>query len=70
MKKIFIAAALAASAFASQAADIVDTAAAAGDFKTLVAAVKAAGLVDTLKGKVSVHGLRSYRRSVCQDSEG
>ena len=51
MKKIFIAAALAATAFASQAADIVDTAAAAGDFKTLVAAVKAAGLVDTLKGK-------------------
>jgi len=51
MKKIFIAAALAASAVASQAADIVDTAAAAGDFKTLVAAVKAAGLVDTLKGK-------------------
>ena len=30
--------------------DIVDTAVAAGDFKTLVAAVKAAGLVDTLKG--------------------
>ena len=51
MKKIFIAAALAATAFASQAADIVDTAAAAGDFKTLVAALKAAGLVDTLKGK-------------------
>ena len=51
MKKIFIAAALAATAFASQAADIVDTAVAAGDFKTLVAAVKAAGLVDTLKGK-------------------
>lgn len=35
---------------AASAADIVDTAAAAGDFKTLVAAVKAAGLVDTLKG--------------------
>jgi len=51
MKKIFIAAALAATAFASQAADIVDTAVAAGDFKTLVAALKAAGLVDTLKGK-------------------
>ena len=32
------------------AADIVDTAVAAGQFKTLVAAVKAAGLVDTLKG--------------------
>jgi uncharacterized surface protein with fasciclin (FAS1) repeats len=31
--------------------DIVDTAMAAGSFKTLVAALKAAGLVDTLKGK-------------------
>jgi uncharacterized surface protein with fasciclin (FAS1) repeats len=31
--------------------DIVDTAVAAGSFKTLVAAVTAAGLVDTLKGK-------------------
>lgn len=31
-------------------ADIVDTAVAAGSFNTLVAAVKAAGLVDTLKG--------------------
>ncbi len=30
--------------------DIVDTAVAAGDFNTLVAAVQAAGLVDTLKG--------------------
>ena len=30
--------------------DIVDTAVKAGSFKTLVAAVKAAGLVDTLKG--------------------
>ena len=32
-------------------ADIVDTAVAAGNFKTLVTAVKAADLVDTLKGK-------------------
>lgn len=32
-------------------ANIVDTAVAAGSFKTLVAAVKAAGLVETLKGK-------------------
>ncbi len=32
-------------------ADIVDTAVNAGSFSTLVAAVKAAGLVDTLKGK-------------------
>lgn len=31
--------------------DIVDTAVAAGDFKTLAAALQAAGLVDTLKGK-------------------
>ncbi|MBW4566351.1 MAG: fasciclin domain-containing protein, partial [Mojavia pulchra JT2-VF2] len=32
-------------------ADIVDTAVSAGSFNTLVAAVKAAGLVDTLKGE-------------------
>jgi uncharacterized surface protein with fasciclin (FAS1) repeats len=32
-------------------ADVVDTAVAAGDFETLVAAVKAAGLVETLKGE-------------------
>ena len=31
--------------------DIVDTAVAAGKFKTLAAALQAAGLVDTLKGK-------------------
>jgi uncharacterized surface protein with fasciclin (FAS1) repeats len=31
--------------------DIVDTAVAAGDFKTLAAALQAAGLVDTLKGQ-------------------
>jgi len=36
---------------ASAKKDIVDTAVAAGEFKTLVAAVKAAGLVDTLKGE-------------------
>ena len=35
----------------AHAADIVDTAVSAGQFKTLVAAVQAAGLVDTLKGK-------------------
>lgn len=33
------------------ASDIVDTAVSAGSFKTLVTAVKAAGLVETLKGK-------------------
>jgi len=42
--------ALAAPAFAADK-DIVDTAVAAGSFKTLVAAVKAADLVDTLKGE-------------------
>ena len=35
----------------AQEADIVDTAVAAGSFETLVAAVQAAGLVDTLKGE-------------------
>ena len=34
-----------------KAQDIVDTAIAAGQFETLVAAVQAAGLVDTLKGE-------------------
>ncbi len=38
------------SAAAAQAGDIVDTAVGAGSFQTLVAAVKAAGLVETLKG--------------------
>ena len=38
------------SAYAAEK-DIVDTAVAAGQFKTLAAALGAAGLVDTLKGK-------------------
>ena len=52
MRKFFgLALVLAVSAPAFGAdKDIVDTAVAAGKFKTLVAAVKAAGLVDTLKG--------------------
>jgi len=50
MKKTLITTALALGAFAAQAADIVDTAVSAGSFKTLVAAVQQAGLVDTLKG--------------------
>lgn len=44
------AAALALAATASRAADIVETAVSAGQFKTLAAALGAAGLVDTLKG--------------------
>lgn len=43
--------ALGSIAFAEEKKDIVDTAAAAGKFETLVAAVKAAGLVDALKGE-------------------
>jgi uncharacterized surface protein with fasciclin (FAS1) repeats len=42
---------LAFTASARAADDIVDTAVKAGSFKTLVAAVQAAGLVETLKGK-------------------
>ena len=40
-----------AAGHAKHSKDIVDTAVSAGSFNTLVAAVKAAGLVDTLKGK-------------------
>lgn len=51
MKKTLIALSLAVGAtFAAQAKDIVDTAVAAGNFKTLAAALTAAGLIDTLKG--------------------
>jgi uncharacterized surface protein with fasciclin (FAS1) repeats len=51
MKKTLIALALTAGAtFSVMAADIVDTAVKAGNFKTLVTALQAAGLVDTLKG--------------------
>ena len=46
---LFLAACAGNSQTASQA-DIVDTAVSAGQFNTLVAAVQAAGLVDTLKG--------------------
>ena len=55
LRRTFIAvtaaAAFAAPAFADDhSKDIVDTAVGAGSFTTLVAAVQAAGLVDTLKG--------------------
>lgn len=50
MKKTILVAALALSALSAQAKDIVDTAVAAGDFKTLAAALERAGLVQTLKG--------------------
>ena len=52
MKKTLIASVIAlASMGAAHAKDIVDTAVAAGSFKTLATALQAAGLVDTLKGK-------------------
>lgn len=51
MKKLLISALLSASALAAQAQDIVDIAVGAGSFKTLVTAVQAAGLVDTLKSR-------------------
>ena len=52
MKKTLIAAVLSLGvAFSVHAKDIVDTAVAAGNFKTLATALTAAGLVDTLKGK-------------------
>ena len=51
MKKLLVISALSLAALSAQAKDIVDTAVAAGNFKTLAAAMTAAGLVDTLKGK-------------------
>ena len=58
MKRISVAGLLAlmlaltfsSSAYAGSKKDIVDTAVAAGDFKTLATALQAAGLVETLKG--------------------
>jgi len=46
--KLLIATAVALAAFGVQAKDIVDTAVAAGNFKTLAAALKAADLVHAI----------------------
>ena len=54
IKKLLMVAAASLSvlgAGVAQAKDIVDTAVAAGSFKTLATALTAAGLIDTLKGK-------------------
>ena len=51
MKKLLTITALSFAALSVQAKDIVDTAVGAGNFKTLAAALTAAGLIDTLKGK-------------------
>ena len=50
-RTVSVALAMTLAATTARAADIVDTAVAAGSFKTLVAAVKAADLVTTLKSK-------------------
>jgi uncharacterized surface protein with fasciclin (FAS1) repeats len=50
MKKLLALTALSFAALSVQAKDIVDTAVANGSFKTLAAALQAAGLIDTLKG--------------------
>jgi uncharacterized surface protein with fasciclin (FAS1) repeats len=51
LKSVVAGLAVAGATLAVQAKDIVDTAVAAGNFKTLATALQAAGLVDTLKGK-------------------
>jgi uncharacterized surface protein with fasciclin (FAS1) repeats len=51
MKSFVAISTLALTAATVQAKDIVDTAVAAGDFKTLAVALEKAGLIDTLKGK-------------------
>ena len=51
LKSVVAGLAMAGSVLAVQAKDIVDTAVAAGNFKTLATALQAAGLVETLKGK-------------------
>jgi uncharacterized surface protein with fasciclin (FAS1) repeats len=50
MNRFIATVALTFAAATSQAADIVDTAVAAGEFKTLATALEKAGLVQTLKG--------------------
>ena len=51
MKSYLAITALSLAAFGAHAKDIVETAVAAGEFKTLAAALDKAGLVSTLKGK-------------------
>ncbi len=51
MKKILAVVALSLATMTAQAKDIVDTAVDAGNFKTLVTALQAAGLVKTLQGQ-------------------
>jgi uncharacterized surface protein with fasciclin (FAS1) repeats len=50
MKKLVVVSLLAFAAAAAQSKDIVETAVAAGNFKTLAVALEKAGLIETLKG--------------------
>jgi uncharacterized surface protein with fasciclin (FAS1) repeats len=50
LKAVLAGLAVSGAVFTAQAKDIVDTAVAAGNFKTLATALQAAGLIDTLKG--------------------
>jgi len=50
--------------------DIVDTAVEAGSFKTLVTAVKAAGLGDTLKGEGPGTGVAPTEEALAKVSKG
>ncbi len=52
--------------------DIVETAVAAGSFKTLATALTEAGLMQprNVEGEGTVHGLRAHGRGVCEGPEG
>ena len=69
VSKFTIANGAAAPAAPAAAKDIVATAIGAGQFKTLVAAVQAAGLVEALQGR-PVHGLRPDRCGICEAAGG
>ncbi|MBC52450.1 MAG: Nex18 symbiotically induced protein [Gammaproteobacteria bacterium] len=51
VSSLLLASGLSVSAMTASADDIVDTAAAAGEFNTLIAAIQAAGLEDTLRNE-------------------
>ena len=55
---------------AMAADDIVDTAKSTGKFKTLTAALEAAGKTEMLERKRPVHRVRAQRRGVRQAAEG
>jgi uncharacterized surface protein with fasciclin (FAS1) repeats len=67
---MIVALALVAPAFADDKKDIVDTAVAVDSFKTLVAAVKAADLVDSLKGEGPFTVLAATDEAVAKLPEG